>query len=425
MKYSRRLHGVHLALAALIVANIAAQIIIMHKGLDNEPVNQAAPDFFDAFSYAGKAQALAHHGSFRNLFGDGYTMPGYSVLVSLPCRVFKEPLKMTRYFQVVAGSLLILLAFAVFSKTLGAVWPAFAASLIVAAWFPFYHFAQVLYPESASFVLVALAAAFFAVRWKRPALWVVALSFCLAVLVYLKPNHILVFLPLASVVWAKTPPGSARMQRTLILCAIMAVTVVALIAPWSVWISRANHTFIPLTTGQGYNLYLGTGALGVTADKAGQKSMPQRAADRLCLRDPGVKPMLDNCADGTTSHAEENTVLAKKARERWRGRPFALSAFGAAKVLHAFGFSFRDLRDAALALMWLLAMAVSVVLWRTPVLRQWCLFFWAMTAMAALQAFFFLPAQRFKAVLVDFPALCVIGLGIGLYIKTRRWPVSK
>jgi fucose permease len=43
-----------------------------------------------------------------------------------------------------------------------------------------------------------------------------------------------------------------------------------------------------------------------------------------------------------------------------------------------------------------------------------------MTAMAALQAFFFLPAQRFKTVLVDFPALLVIGLGIGALVTKPR-----
>ena len=85
---------------------------------------------------------------------------------------------------------------------------------------------------------------------------------------------------------------------------------------------------------------------------------------------------------------------------------------GISKVLHCFGFSFRHLRDALFVVHFVAAMFLSVYLWRRELYREWCVFLWAVVGITALQAFVFLPNQRFKTILFDYPAILVAVLGL-------------
>ena len=63
----------------------------------------------------------------------------------------------------------------------------------------------------------------------------------------------------------------------------------------------------------------------------------------------------------------------------------------------------------------------SVFLWRNGRCRPCCVFFWAVTAVAAAQMFVYLPNQRFKTVIFDLPALLMVIVGAVRFAETRGW----
>jgi len=117
--------------------------------------------------------------------------------------------------------------------------------------------------------------------------------------------------------------------------------------------------------------------------------------------------------------AAADKELRRLALGRWKRAPLALSINGAAKVLHSFGFSLRGIRDWAVLLHFIAAMAASTLLWRRRRRREWALLLWMCAIVVAGQAFLFLGELRFKTILFDFPALIVIVLGLDSLIGGR------
>jgi hypothetical protein len=113
---------------------------------------------------------------------------------------------------------------------------------------------------------------------------------------------------------------------------------------------------------------------------------------------------------GTWTSAAWSAELGRKARAIWSERPIAESLHGAAKVLHAFGFSLRGARDALLALFFVAAAVAAATLRKRPEARPWVVFFGLCVVTVALQAFVWLPNQRLKTVLFDLPALLILSL---------------
>ena len=396
----------------LVAGNLLLQLLLGGRGLDNQPVNAYRPTSSDALVYIAQAQQAAA-GEFYAAFADGFRPPGYPLFLAVCLRLFAQPLLAARLIQIGLTALVIPLAFATLRRALGDPRRAAPGALLVALWLPLYYFSPVLVAESLSIFLAAVAlwlmaravAAAVAPAAVAPA--AVALGAVAAALVYAKPNHIFLALPVAAFLWA----GGARRGA-----AIFVLTLAAALLPWTAFISAANGRLIPLSSTSGVNLYLGTGAAG--GDGAGD--LPSAVAGRLGLVGaPPAARAAAQAAQAALSPSEQDSLYSGAAAEVWRARPGATALYGLSKAAHAFGFSLRGGSDAVQVGLFVAALAASLWLWRARRQRPWALFLWVLIAVTALQAFLFLSNQRFKVVVFDLPALLVVGLAVGEWLGAR------
>lgn len=403
-----RNHG-YVVLALMLTAVVFwAQILLFGDVLDNETINRYSPESANVLDNVDRAQTLADGDGFTETFGDGRRMPGYPVFLVWFVGAFDQPFLVARFVQVFLVSFIVAFAFltmCVLFKSQG--W-ALLGSVLFAVWFPFYLGSPVLSPQTLALFFYAL----FCYQLSRPQQALSRMHMLsmvvLAVLVYLNPVLVLLFIPFAAVLEHRKGGGA---RGVTILGPLFALVV--LILPWTIWVSVTNGTFIALTTSPGYSLYSGT---GVTAkvDTMGvmrkTPDMPSESAETLMLADPGLAATVERDTVGVSA-AGQNLMYTKTALGVWAKRPVKTISYGVAKVLHAFGFSFRHARDALSVVQLVVSLLVSVFLWRRRVRREWCVFFWVVGATVALQAFMFSPTQQFKTVVFDFPALLIVVLG--------------
>jgi hypothetical protein len=281
---------------------------------------------------------------------------------------------------------------------------ALLGSLAFALWLPFFYFSPILSAESLSMFFVA-ALCYQMARHDQASSRLHVLSMVvLAVLVYLKPNHALLFLPFAAVLEYRRGGGG---KGVTILGPLFVLVVLML--PWTIWVSTKNGMVIPLSATSGYNMYIGT---GVTFDEDGAANdLPAGSAATNKLGDPALNMVVGEETQGMTA-AQQNRYLQKTALGIWLKRPGGTISYGVAKTLHAFGFSFRHARDSLLVVQFVTSLLFSLYLWKRRRYREWCVFFWGVVLVAAFQAFVFLPDQRLKTVVFDFPAIIIAVLGV-------------
>jgi hypothetical protein len=404
-----RNHG-YVALALLLTAVVFwAQILLFGDGLNNQVLNHYTPKSAHATDHVERAQELAGGGGFSEAFGDGRRMPGYPVFLSWFVGAFQHPFLVARFVQVFLASLIVAFAFLTMCDLFKSQGWALLGAVAFALWFPFYVHSLALSPETLSLFFFALFCYLLArpqlvdSRMHLPSMMV------LAVLVYLNPVLALLFVPFAAVLEYRRGGGGTGVTIMGPL-----VVLVVLILPWTIWVSVKNDTFIPLTTSTGYNLYAGTGVTSrVDTTSATWKTpdMPRASVETLQLADAGLVAAVQRDTVGV-SPAGQNLAYARTALGVWTKRPGKTTSYGVSKVLHAFGFSFRHTRDTLMVVQLVLSMFVSAFLWRRRLHREWCVFFWVVAATAALEAFLFVPSQRFKSVIFDLPALLIVVLGL-------------
>ena len=188
--------------------------------------------------------------------------------------------------------------------------------------------------------------------------------------------------------------------------AAIVIPVVVLVTPWTVFVSSQQHTLVPLSTYQGYNLFLGA---GLDYDRGySHAPISVRYAEANGLRDTTPPP------DSSLATGVRDAMFRQRAVARWTSRPFNTAMFGLLKICHAFGFSIRgEFRDLVLSVLFILSLFSSFVVWKlSSHLRSFCLLYWSIMAVVAIQAFVFLANQRFCVTLFDFPAVLMIALGL-------------
>jgi hypothetical protein len=118
---------------------------------------------------------------------------------------------------------------------------------------------------------------------------------------------------------------------------------------------------------------------------------------------------------GVTQFAIRYNMNNEKALRRWFQKPLPTFIYCSAKVLHAFGFSFRDIRDAILAIFTIISLMACTFILRIREYRPWCVFFLSVAFITALQAFLTEPDQRLKTVFFDLPAVITIAIGFMVF----------
>jgi hypothetical protein len=396
----------------LTAAVFGAQVAFLGDAPDGDTLVRPSPEPSESPDDVGRAEALAGGKGFKTVFGDGRGMPGYPVILSWFIGAFGQPLLAARFFQLFLAALVVPFAFLVLNLLLRSQGWALAGSLVFAAWVPFYHHAPVLTAYPLCLSLYAL----FCYQLARPQQAYDRSHFLpmvvLAVLVYFKSAMALVFVPFALVIGLRRG-GGARGVTVLGPLAI----VIVLLLPWSIWVSVRNGDFIPLTTSSGYRMYIGT---GVTAapDTSGTAvlDLPSSSAETNGLGDPGLVAAVGRETAGLEA-AARNRVYRRNALNVWVSRPLKTASYGAAKVFHSFGFSFRHARDSLMVVQLVVSLLLSLFLWRRRLHREWCVFMWGAALVVALDAFVFVPEPLFRTLLFDFPALVVSVAGVAALVR--------
>ncbi len=403
------------AALALFAINLSVHAVRFGWTIDNSIITPYAPGSNDPADYANRAEIWAHYTGFQNAFADGYRVPGYPAYLLPFLSFFDEPYRAARAVQLLLSSTLpslMLILAALITKRLAA---GVIAGGLTLAWVPLSYFAPILVPETQSLVCITL------LGWCMTLLpecrsklwWHGTVGALLAVLIYLKPNHVLLIPPFIGFVAYQMRHESwlRRGWASVPACCVA----VALVAPWSIFASSQTGMFVPLSTTQGLNLYLGIG-MGVPANA--ETGLHDIVAKRLNLQDQARdEQILAEAAK--LSVPESHKFYQAKAKEIWKERPLATATYGLAKVAHSFGASLRGMKDWALLLHTTAVFAATAWLWRRGEHRGWCMFLALSFVFEAAQAFWFLPNIRFKTIFLDLQATIVLALAIESVWRAR------
>lgn len=377
------MRSAHLALASISLFNVCAHFWLVAPYLNAEAINLLDPSATDTNGYVELATNFG-----TEAFANGYRLPGYPLFLASFEWLGDLWLQYARVTQILISTLLLPLAFATLRALNLSGRGAIFGTLLVAIWPPFYFYSTQLIPET--LVLVLGAGLLMTLMRSRLPLRAALLSALLVVLmVYLKPNSLLLWILVGTTLlyrWRKNAIRPLGIGTALLVLSLL---------PWTLFVSKSQGKLVLLSTTQGINEYLGTLSDPETP------SLPSRAAKHLDLT-------LDTDFYENTRKLplnEQSEVFKQAARENWRARPLATAIHGVAKILHTFGFSLRDPRDAVFLALFLVALLSSIYSWRKNQNRTLCVAFWSLTFITAIQAFWFLPNQRFKVVWTDFSAL--------------------
>lgn len=215
-----------LAIAAL---SAAVQVVAFGAHLNSGRLNSISPGSIDTLDYYWRADLL-RSGDIVGAFGDGFRTPGYPLYLALTDAVAGDngPLlaRLGQMAAIAATAVLVAVAAArLSSRRVG-----IGAGVITALYLPFGYLAQLLYAEALSILLVAvLMVLLTSARPGRPQVALaVGLGATVVALVMLKPNHVLLFVPVGAMILVLQ-----RRHAVRTIGALAAVGAVG-IAPWSV-----------------------------------------------------------------------------------------------------------------------------------------------------------------------------------------------
>ncbi len=408
-------------LIGIVGLNVMVNCILSFRYFNENIDTGAGAYFIDEYHYVDKARRLAEDQSFEQVFRDGYHPPAYSAALSVLMRFHDQPVCLARVLQIFGGGAIVLLMFFLLRRLTHNWLGGLIGASVAALWPPLHFFARALYPEMPSLVIVALVLGTLSFTKSNPVAVAVCAGVSTGILTLLKANQLLVAAPCLAALCCELPERRSKLRAAVAF--MTALT--AIVSPWSLWISAINDACVPLTTAGGYNLYWGTGELGVHGENPANPSIAYIAATRLGLYNKKQYDRISSRTAGMPRMADRSRAFRKRAVRLWLKRPVRTILFGAAKALHAFGMSFRTVRDAVILLHAAFAGVVSILLWKMRRWRRWVVLFWAAAAATVLQAFVFLPAQRFKTVLFDLPALVIISLGLYLSLSKLLMPGAR
>lgn len=399
------------ATCLLVLFDIALQLIVIGKHLDNSIMSAYAPTSMDALEYSGLAEIWKTEG-FYAAFSDLWRMPGYPALILIMTLVFPSfPFLAMRILHLLALALSVAMIKIILDRK---VRPSISIFLtVIYILLPLWHFVPVLIAESlTSFFFVCLLYVLASIKSKRLSPYqIIQIATLIAIETYLKPNLIYLVFPVSFFLMFKLGSNLKITLPSLILVVVIFLT------PWLIFAKSAQPGFRGLTTTFGVNTYIGTGMF-LNYDG----SVLAKSAIRWRV-DPNSNPGDVFVFNPLLTRVEQNTMLTSKSIQIWKERPLREIAFGFNKVLIAFGLLSNSVIQHILGLLSLLSIVSALVLVKARFSHPWGWLLLSTSSILALQSFFLQADRRFVFPILFPLSVIVIGLMIEriLYMKVQDW----
>lgn len=384
----------------IIGFSLVIQLLLFREHLNDAVLSSFAPHYTDANEYTKYADNWASKG-FSQSFSNLWRMPGYPTIVLLFQKIFyTQPYLALRIFQIIlialsAGILQIILK-KLTTKRLSVI-----GSLVYSI-LPTWYFSTVLTPEALTLCLVVFLTLIISrvnmhsISFSK----MVLIGTLFALLIYLKPNNIILGLPIAVYMW------SFQNKHILKFLLVIYSTTLIILSPWFVHISNTNPGFVGLTATQGINLYIGVGMVPTLGNEMLLNSGTN------CNVDPQSNPG-DILSYGLNFDVEESTVLTKKSFEIWQERPAQQFCHAVNKILIAFGILANRSIDFTFGIFNSLAVICAALLCTKLKFRPWASVVLATALALMIQSAIFQADRRF--VITVFTPLAILAQTLYLY----------
>jgi hypothetical protein len=382
----------------VVVFSALVQILLIGQYLDNSIVSPYAPTAMDAMDYTSRADIWRQQ-SFTEAFSDLVRMPGYPFLILINNLLISDyAFLAVRCFQLVALSLSTGLIKIVLQQYTSLKIAIFVSSLF--ALLPIWHFVPVLIAESLTAVTV-IAIVYYLSRIHNKDIsirQIFMISVCIAIGTYLKPNNILIVIPILGFLVFS---DSSRIIKTI---SRILFFVLVLLLPWFGFTSNAQQGFFGLTANSGLNAYVGTGMIlnydgGILANSAIKLKV-----------DPNSNPTDKVDALEGDSPVARNSLYTQKSIEIWQKRFLRELAFGFEKVKFAFGLNSDSKFELLFGVFNFLGLLSGLLLLRYRAVRPWGVALILVAVTLSIQAIIFQADRRF--VIPVYSPFAVVCMGI-------------
>ncbi|MEI9956287.1 MAG: hypothetical protein WDM90_08290 [Ferruginibacter sp.] len=404
-----------------MLASIIIQIALFGKYLTNDVISALHPSFGDAKEYNDTVLEYIRTGSFTDTFKSGWRLPGYPYFIFVCYKIAAvvniQPLVFVRLVQLLLLSTIPVFAYKATFNFTASIKKSGTAAVIFVGYIPFYYFFPMIGGESAGLFLMGLfflaVSKLFILKNYYRQLAIIAVI--IAVSTYFKPNHILIAFPVFCILLYKFIIEKKEYINWLKHSFYFGFIIIILIMPWSIFVSNQNKMLIPLATTSGPDMVIGTGIQINGMDKEGNsltfkfEKKHNLAADSVFLHQKD-----------SLSIAQKNALYQKEAIAIWKKRPLITIEYGFVKILHAFGFGFRGVKDYFSLCIFLLGMGSLLSKKFRKQNRNIIIISLSLLAVFCLQTFVYFGDMRLRILMMDFSFLMLIAICIANFTDEKK-----
>ena len=287
----------------------------------------------DANDYVLLATNWANQG-FSQAFFNAHRTPGYPAIIYFFNLLFPDfPYLAIKLFQLLMVSVSIGILTYILSKYFNSKFLVLYSFLI--SLLPIWHFTPQLLAESLTFFVVTsiLLLLQFLCNSKHRIIIVISLGVLSGVIIYLKPNNIII-LPLIIFIMA------IKLKSVMQYLGLFLIVLFAILLPWFIHAEKSQGNFFTLSTSGGVSLYIGTG-------------MESNSTSNLVLADSAARWKVSQEFNQSDVLKSNPNLTAQQLNELywetsvgiWKKRPLQQIGFSFDKILIAFGVKSNTLFD--------------------------------------------------------------------------------
>jgi hypothetical protein len=390
----------------LFITSVLYQIILLKNFMNNEITTKFYPLGSDADDYAALASVWKDEGFFI-AFNELLRAPGFPAIIFMVGIIFPDnTFFVLRILQLTSIALTVVMI----NKILELHIPksqAYIFSLIYLV-LPIWYFVPAILAESFTTFFFTLLLYYISLsrtnKYHLPNYLII--SGCLAILIYLKANSVLLVIPVLYFAIHKI-----KIKKFFHLFSIL-VLLMFLMLPWMIYAKTTQGSFLPLTNTSGYALYYGTGMI-----VKGDPILKQAATENRVNSESNIEDLL--VFDEPITASEMSKIYTNKTIEIWSERPLNQFLFGLQKIMINFGFIVRNSYEYFLGFFSLITIIASLSLIKQKKHLDWAFTFIIYFFCQSFQAMIFFSEKRY--LIPTFIPISIIVLSLAVSKLIRSW----